>query len=66
MAVQMSGGARSVEFGDCDATSLHPDLSWLDRRLKGDGQPADAPRVRMVVITNPCNPTGVLMSQVWH
>ncbi|KAG1677998.1 hypothetical protein FOA52_000793 [Chlamydomonas sp. UWO 241] len=62
MAVQMCGGARSVEFGDCDASTLHPDLAWLEARLSTPPTPS-TPRVRMVIITNPCNPSGVLMSK---
>lgn len=53
--VQMAGGSRSVELGECDPFTLHPDLSWLQRRLSQQGP---GPRVKMVIITNPCNPTG--------
>lgn len=53
--VQMAGGSRSVELGECDPFTLHPDLSWLQRRLSQQGS---GPRVKMVIITNPCNPTG--------
>ena len=106
----MSGGSRTIELGECDATTLHPDLTWLRDRFRVHGQgssPAgSAERVsspfhavvndgwnavelkraacpnrppctctmptftpsylqnpKMVIITNPCNPTGALMSE---
>ena len=58
MAIQMSGGSRSMEYGGCDPQTLHPDLGWLRRRLLGD-QSGGKPRAKMCIITNPCNPTGV-------
>jgi hypothetical protein len=42
-----------VLLGPCDPDSLHPDLSWLQQQLQGPQPP------RMVVLVNPCNPTGV-------
>ena len=53
MAVQMTGGAADVVHGRCDPQTWHPDLDWLEQELS---QP-DAPK--MVVLVNPCNPTGV-------
>jgi len=38
--------------GPCDPRTLHPDLDWLQRELAGPQPP------RMVVLVNPCNPTG--------
>ncbi len=55
MALQLSGGAKSVLTGRCHPTSWHPDLDWLQDALSAPQPP------RMVVITNPCNPTGVIM-----
>ncbi|CAG9461340.1 unnamed protein product [Pedinophyceae sp. YPF-701] len=57
MAIQMTGGARNIILGDCDATTQHPDLAWLRQRLESPNPP------KMVVIVNPCNPTGVLLSR---
>eukprot|EP00798_Chlamydomonas_sp_ICE-L_P032457 gene32457-31069_t len=48
MAFQMCGGADSVVFGDCDPTTLHPDLDWLQSVLSSPQPP------KMVVIVNPC------------
>lgn len=57
MAVQMTGGSRSIVYGDCMASTLHPDLDWLEREMAKPNPP------KMVVLVNPCNPTGVLMTQ---
>lgn len=53
MAIQMTGGGRHVVLGECDPNTLHPDLDWLESALSGPSKP------KMVVVTNPCNPTGV-------
>lgn len=68
MALQMSGGAEKVLLGPCDNSTLHPDLGWLQEQLQGPDPP------KMVVIVNPCNPTGELLGfdicrlicDVWH
>jgi aspartate/methionine/tyrosine aminotransferase len=52
MALQMTGGSAQVALGPCHADTLHPDLDWLEEQLQGPQPP------RMVVIVNPCNPTG--------
>jgi aspartate/methionine/tyrosine aminotransferase len=52
MALQMTGSAPKVLLGPCDAASLHPDLQWLQQQLAGPKPP------KMVVLVNPCNPTG--------
>ncbi|GAB4819316.1 hypothetical protein N2152v2_006362 [Parachlorella kessleri] len=57
MALQMAGGGRNVVLGPCDSSSWHPDLDWLEGALAGPSPP------KMVVITNPCNPTGKLPAQ---
>ena len=56
MACQMTGGARNVILGEADS-SLKPDLNWLEQQLQSDNPP------KMVVIVNPCNPAGFLMTQ---
>jgi aspartate/methionine/tyrosine aminotransferase len=55
MAVQMTGGAINVVYGRCNPHSLHPDLDWLEDELSQPNPP------KMVVIVNPCNPTGACM-----
>jgi histidinol-phosphate/aromatic aminotransferase/cobyric acid decarboxylase-like protein len=52
MALQMSGGGASVVLGPRSAATWHPDLDWLAAELAGPQPP------KLVVITNPCNPTG--------
>ncbi|KAF6259878.1 pyridoxal phosphate-dependent transferase [Scenedesmus sp. NREL 46B-D3] len=55
MALQMTGGAPQVVLGACCAGSLHPDWAWLQQQLAGPHPP------KLVVLVNPCNPTGVLL-----
>jgi len=57
MALQMTGSGRSVIFGECNAQTLHPDLDWLEQILSSSERP------KMVVLVNPCNPTGVALSR---
>ena len=52
MALQMTGGAAQVVLGPCNPNTLHPDLQWLEQQLRGPDPP------KMVVLVNPCNPTG--------
>ena len=52
MAVQMTGGAADVVHGRCDPQTWHPDLDWLEQELARPNAP------KMVVLVNPCNPTG--------
>lgn len=54
MAVQMTGGARAVSFGE-PTSDLKPDLDWLEAELAGEKPP------KMVVIVNPCNPAGACL-----
>jgi aspartate/methionine/tyrosine aminotransferase len=60
MAIQMSGGGRNVVYGECDKRTLHPDLKWLRQQLLGqkNTEGSGSKAVRMVILTNPCNPTG--------
>lgn len=53
MAVQMTGGGANVVYGKCDPRTWHPDLDWLEAELQGACPP------KVVVIVNPCNPTGM-------
>ncbi|CAL5223689.1 g6241 [Coccomyxa viridis] len=57
MALQMTGGGHSVVHGRCDPHTWQPDLDWLEQTLSGPDPP------KMVVLVNPCNPTGVLLSR---
>lgn len=52
MALQMTGGGHSVVHGQCDQQTWKPDLDWLEQALAGANPP------KMVVLVNPCNPTG--------
>ena len=52
MALQMTGGGHSVVYGRCDPDTWQPDLDWLEQALSGPDPP------KMVVLVNPCNPTG--------
>ena len=53
-SAQMTGGGRAVVLGPCHPDSMHPDLDWLDAELSGPRPP------KLVVLINPCNPTGEL------
>ena len=57
MALQMTGSAHSIVYGPCDANTFHPDLDWLERQLEEPRPP------KMVVLTNPCNPTGAALHE---
>lgn len=52
MAIQMTGGASRIIYGECDPLTLHPNLEWLQTVLSKPTPP------KMVVLVNPCNPTG--------
>lgn len=43
-------------LGRVDPASFHPDLAWLEQELSQPKPP------KLVVITNPCNPTGLRMA----
>ena len=60
MALQMSGGGANVVFGPRTSDTFHPDLDWLEAELAGAGagEAAGPAPPKMVVITNPCNPSG--------
>ncbi|PNW88952.1 hypothetical protein CHLRE_01g051800v5 [Chlamydomonas reinhardtii] len=57
MAIQMTGGSERLVIGECDPDTMRPSLAWLERELAGPSPP------KMVVLVNPCNPTGVLLSR---
>jgi aromatic aminotransferase len=75
MSIQMCGGADSIIYGPCDPVNFHPNLDWLEELLSesdniaynninsSNGGKEMKKKPKMVVITNPCNPTGVLLSK---
>jgi len=60
MALQMTGGAANVAIGPLCSNCL-PDTDWLEKRLTMDV--SKAPRIRLVTVVNPCNPTGVMLPE---
>ncbi len=67
MSIQMCGGADKIIYGPCDPVNFHPNLDWLENLLLNKTTESDNNKnkkiPKMVVITNPCNPTGVLLSK---
>jgi len=57
MTITQTGGADNIVWGECDPHTLHPDITWLRGAMSGPSPP------KLVVICNPCNPTGVLLSK---
>ncbi|KFM24371.1 Aspartate aminotransferase [Auxenochlorella protothecoides] len=57
MALQMTGLGPSIVYGPCTPEHLHPDLDWLEAALARPSPP------RMVVLVNPCNPTGAVLAR---
>merc|ERR1712031_114831 len=53
MALQMSGDGGNIVHGLTDSDCL-PDADWLRRAVTDD------PGIKMVVVVNPNNPTGVV------
>lgn len=56
MALSMTG--VQLVSGPCDPKTWHPDLEWLKGHLESNIM------TKMVVICNPCNPTGVALTQI--
>ena len=70
MALQMTGGGENVQVGPSDPNTLVPDLDWLETKLREqsnqaaqahDGNEDGAKQIKMVVLVNPCNPTGITL-----
>lgn len=57
MAIQMTGSAEGVVLGPCDSDTLRPNLDWLEQIMREPSPP------KVVVLVNPCNPTGILLSR---
>ena len=53
--ITQTGGTSTLVWGECDPHTLHPDLGWLRKTMTGPSPP------KMVVLCNPCNPTGELV-----
>jgi aspartate/methionine/tyrosine aminotransferase len=65
LSIQMTGGSRTLLFGECDPVTLKPSIKWLRQALlgqqknfQGQGQEAAEGKIKMVAIINPNNPTG--------
>ena len=58
----MSGGSRSIVYGECDPATQRPNLQWLRQRLAEAG---GSNRVKLVIVTNPCNPTGGTFTPIY-
>jgi aromatic aminotransferase len=56
MALSMTG--VHLLKGQCDSQTWHPDLDWLQHTLSSSSTPP-----KMIVMCNPCNPTGVALSK---
>ena len=56
MALQMTGLSDDIVHYPLDAETMEPDLDWLAQRQASDP-------LKMLVLTNPCNPTGVVLSR---
>ncbi|CAI5499295.1 unnamed protein product [Closterium sp. Naga37s-1] len=59
MAFQMTG-ITDIVYGPCDPDTLHPSADWLEEALSGK-EGRKVPKV--VVITNPNNPTGTYVPE---
>ncbi|CAI7840887.1 unnamed protein product, partial [Closterium sp. NIES-54] len=59
MAFQMTG-VTDIVYGPCDSDTLHPSADWLEEALSGK-EGRKVPKV--VVITNPNNPTGTYVPE---
>ncbi|GJP38322.1 hypothetical protein CLOM_g22775 [Closterium sp. NIES-68] len=59
MAFQMTG-VTDIVYGPCDPDTLHPSADWLEEALSGK-EGRKVPKV--VVITNPNNPTGTYVPE---
>ncbi len=57
MMISMTLGTEAMAIGPCSPDTFHPDLAWLENHL------SQHPRTKMVVLVNPNNPTGVVMTK---
>ncbi|KQK02991.1 aromatic aminotransferase ISS1 [Brachypodium distachyon] len=55
MSFQMTG-VTDILVGACNSTTLHPDVDWLEKVLKGNG-----PIPKLVTVVNPGNPSGAFI-----
>lgn len=54
MALQMTG-VKDIIMGARDPDTFAPDPAWIEETLRTN------PKIRTVVVTNPCNPTGTVV-----
>lgn len=57
MALQMTGGGPEVLIAPAQGDFM-PDASWLADQFR-EAATSGGPRIRMVTVVNPCNPSGV-------
>ena len=62
MALQMTIGEDQIITGPTSDAGA-PDLDWLQEQLENQDLNSDLRRIRLVTITNPCNPTGCAQSR---
>jgi aspartate/methionine/tyrosine aminotransferase len=60
MAIQMTVGTESLLIGPSVGNSFHPDLDWLEDVFR---QSSTGNKPKMVVLVNPSNPTGVVLTK---
>jgi aromatic aminotransferase len=64
MAVQMTGGARSLLIAPMRESDLRPDLDWLESVcIPTTNTSSKPPPPKVVVLVNPANPTGVALTR---
>ena len=62
MAIQMCCRPESVVIGGYEEGTLRPDVAWLEGELRARADGGKR-QLKMVVLVNPSNPTGVLLGE---
>ena len=63
-SIQMTGGSRTLVWGDSDPITLKPSVAWLRNYLLGPDRHTHG-TVKMVAVINPNNPTGEVRRWWW-